>query len=199
MGYSCKNKTVTLYLTLHRHCTALSIQLQPNSLRPAENLQRTFTQLPAHTQMKFKTEVPDTADTPEFTLGQLVLSLTYDHHLRPTTQTFSATLPLTPYSLARPLAPPDTHFSHSATNYVTPLFRASEELVRKGKPYLESLFPHAAFNEEGDMSLHYEWKGQAERITVKLKERAFRMEGSGHPLEAGCQLITTIANLLTDP
>ena len=78
-------------------------------------------------------------------------------------------------------------------HYITPLYSSCEDLLKKGKSYLEHLFPHGEFDEETNtFTVHYLWKEKNEKLRIKLKERAFRIEGAGHPTDTGRELIETI-------
>jgi hypothetical protein len=37
------------------------------------------------------------------------------------------------------------------SQYITPLYNSSEDLLKKGKPYLLGLFPHGLFNEDSSV------------------------------------------------
>ena len=190
---------MSLYLTLKNYCESLDISLAENSLTFSECIRRSFDKLYVGKQMKFKTEVASTKPSDRFVPSSVLVKLTYHFKLELKTQEFKCDLPLTPYNIAQPLEAPSALSQAEATCYVTPLYNSSEELLKKGKNYLLSLFPHGRFNEDQTVfTLSYGWKHRTEVISLKLKERAFRVEGTGFPLDTGRELIETIISLLTD-
>ena len=55
-------------------------------------------------------------------------------------------LPLTPYNIATPLdveqSESQSFMKDPVVHYITPLYSSCEDLLKKGKNYLELLFPH---------------------------------------------------------
>lgn len=101
-------------------------------------------------------------------------------------------LPLTPYNIATPSkcssSETNTNYFYKdiGTHYVTPLYNSCEDLIRKGSKYLQYIFPYGFFDEDTNtFVISYIWKESIEKIKIKLKQRAFRVEGVGKPTESG--------------
>jgi hypothetical protein len=156
----------------------------------SENIERQFNKVFVGKQMKFKTNIETTKNNESFVHSSVQLTLTYDEKLNKRSEVYQLDLPLTPYNIATPLRPDQcesqSFCKESSAHYVTPLYSSCEDLLKKGANYLEHLFPHGEFDEETNtFTVNYLWKERMEKIKIKLKERAFRIEGVGQPLQTG--------------
>ena len=82
IGYSYKNKVLTLYLTARELCEYLSIQIEPNSIIFSEQIKSDFDKLAIGKQIKFKTDVIGTKDYGQFNSCQLKIKVHYEAKLQ---------------------------------------------------------------------------------------------------------------------